>query len=171
MTIKFDFDPSDCRMFKMRTILRVPALRRSYLINTFGVPVIVLIAMLLFQDAFTTLYIIGLTVIAGLLGYWLFSYLSKQIIMRLPSKNAGVCGEHTLEIDDSGIRETSPVTEMSAAWRDIYSIEQDKRFIYVYVDTIFAFVIPKRSFATAKAADDFFNAAVDYYKTNKALLS
>lgn len=48
-------------------------------------------------------------------------------------------------------------------WSGVRSVEQDKEYIFVFVDSIMAYIIPKRSFASEKESLEFYHQAQIYF--------
>lgn len=91
----------------------------------------------------------------------------KGFIWIMPSNKPGLLGEHFIEITDAGLRETTAVNDSFYYWEGIQSIKQDSKYIYIFVNSIMAHIIPKRSFSTRQDAELFFKKAVEFRNKDK----
>ena len=76
----------------------------------------------------------GVGVLAGVL------ILAAQSFFR---RDRGVLGEHTLEITEEGLVESTDVNRSLANWRTLFRIRERGRYAYVYISDGNAHVIPK----------------------------
>jgi hypothetical protein len=83
--------------------------------------------------------------------------------MSYPDNKEGILGEHTVEINDSGIKDITQVSESMYKWNGVKSIEQSKDYIFIFVDSIQAYFIPKRSFSSEKDNVEFYHQAMIYF--------
>ena len=58
-------------------------------------------------------------------------------------RDTGVLGEHTLEITDEGLVESTEVNRSLANWRTSFRIHETSRYAYIYVSVGNAHVVPK----------------------------
>jgi hypothetical protein len=80
--------------------------------------------------------------------FWYFRFGSKVNVRRLKQiygdgKNAGVIGEHDLEILQDGIREMTVVNEQLTKYPGIERVEVTQTHVYIYIGPIYAYIIPK----------------------------
>ncbi len=64
----------------------------------------------------------------------------------LPSKNGSILGKKTFTITESGLLEESDSNTNLQKWQGIQSVESNDNSIFIFVDKIAAYVIPKRYF-------------------------
>lgn len=83
--------------------------------------------------------------IFGLL-YFGLGYLSLNLVGKLPSSNGAILGKRKFIISDTGLIEESDSNTNIQKWNSIKSIEQNNEFIFVFIDKIAAYIIPKRYF-------------------------
>lgn len=72
--------------------------------------------------------------------------------------NKGTLGQHELEIDDSGLVERTEVNETRHAWQGVERIVETDTHALIYISSMMAHVIPKRS-VTVGDADAFIACA------------
>lgn len=76
----------------------------------------------------------GVGILAGVL------ILAVQSFLR---RDRGVLGEHTLEITEEGLVESTEVNRSLANWRTLFRIKETGRYAYIYISEGQAHVIPK----------------------------
>lgn len=76
----------------------------------------------------------GVGILAGV------SIIAAQSILR---RDTGVLGEHTLEITDEGLLESTEVNRSLANWRTSFRIHETSRYAYIYISVGNAHVVPK----------------------------
>ena len=77
-------------------------------------------------------------------------------------ENSGVIGSHFLAIEPKGVSEKSAVGESTTNWIGVERIEQDEKYLFIYIGPLQAHIIPKRAFASGQEADEFFELAQSY---------
>jgi YcxB-like protein len=75
-------------------------------------------------------------------------YLSLSLTKRMPSKNGSVIGQKIYQILDEGFKEETDNSVNLVKWTGIKSIEQNSKYIFIFIDKIAAYIIPKRFFKT-----------------------
>ena len=97
------------------------------------------------------------------------SGLRKMMIRAMISgDNRGTFGHHTISIDENGLNERTEVNNSHWSWFGIETIEQTDDYIYIYISSLMAHIIPKRAFTNAEQADEFFSSAEIFLARCKA---
>lgn len=91
--------------------------------------------------------LIPLMVIFYFVGFYLLRY--------YPSKNGSILGEKTITINDKGLTEKSNESTTQISWKGIQSIEENNQAIYIFIDNVMAFIIPKRDFESKHHENQF----------------
>ena len=73
-------------------------------------------------------------------------------------KDRGVLGEHTLEITDDGLVESTEVNRALHNWRTAFRILETQHYIYVYVTATNVHIIPKNRLPIEGSINDFLAA-------------
>lgn len=169
MRVKFNIDRIDYWNFNKYTMLNIPKIRRNFILNMISVPIIILICLLFFKKSYdmTITVVFILTVIGGIIGDLLLIGIVKLQVMKIPYNKDGLMGEHTIEIDEKGVRETTAVNDGFHLWEGIHSIKQDKEYIYIFLDSILAHIIPKKAFNSVNEANEFYNKSVEFWQYRK----
>lgn len=110
------------------------------------------------------LIMILLTVIVGPLISLLLYKLTKNRIMQLPNLNSGTLGEHTIEINEAGLIEKTNVNDGFCSWAGVKDVLSNKYYIFIFIDTLMAHIIPKRAFSSEEEAENFYQSALTYWK-------
>lgn len=169
MTVKFDVNREDYWKYNRHAIFHTKQIRNSY-IKAYGLAAIVII-FIFYEFRKTTdmpatsfiLLCISATVIS-----LIFSYiLSKKRIMKVPSTSGGTICEHIIDINKTGISEKTKVNESHYEWNGILRIEQNKKYIYIFVDNNLGHIIPKRAFVSDNEANIFYHEANEYWHNSK----
>lgn len=88
----------------------------------------------------------GVGVLAGV------SIIGAQSFLR---RDTGVLGEHTLEITDEGLVESTEVNRSLANWRTLFRIHETSRYAYIYISLGNAHVVPKAKPPLEGSVPDF----------------
>ena len=76
------------------------------------------------------------------------------ILLSSKSKG-GVLGPHEFAIDENGIHEITPVNEGKYKWQGIHKVRTYGRYITFQISSSLFHIIPKRSFASDQAFQEF----------------
>lgn len=106
--------------------------------------------------------------------FWLFVYpvLRRKAVERQArrlyseGKNRDVIGNHILAIDKDGVTEISDVSESHIAWRGVEKIEENDKYVFLYIGSLIAHIIPKRAFLNKQEETEFTQLARTYYSEN-----
>ena len=99
-------------------------------------------------DMVMTAFIFGLI-------YFGLGYLSINLTGKLPSSNGSIIGKRKYIITNNGFVEESENNTNIQNWNSIKSIEQNREMIFIFVDKIAAYIIPKRYFKSQERVDEF----------------
>ncbi|WP_207420246.1 YcxB family protein [Desertivirga brevis] len=88
------------------------------------------------------------------IGTFVFQLLMLQVflppLMKLmghtPAKNGSILGKRVFRITDEGITEESENSTSFHKWKSVKSVDENDRSLFIFVDTIAAYIIPKRYF-------------------------
>ena len=137
----------------------------------FAVPgfLILLIIVLNINRINDILYLVT-QIVFILLVYFVLVLVSKQLRLRLikkiPSEQGGILGKHTFRISDEGIWESTEHNNNLTKWSGILSVETTNKFIFIFVDTHMAHIIPKRYFNSEDDSNYFINFVINIITGN-----
>lgn len=144
MKIRFNLTRSD--LFKLRTAALMSS--RPLL------AVLLLIAVFCAYSGFTAESVAGKAVAHKVcsaifetlivLGIGFFGGMLLNVLQCLTTKGRGVLGEHTLEIADEGLIETTEYNTSLHRWSGFHKLKQSHGFLWIYVTDTKAHVVPLR---------------------------
>jgi len=155
MEITIDLTREDYADFNKYWFLKKGLKKRIYvvIIFAFGLPffanseqpfemMFYLLSVLFYGMMFGILYLGGL---------YLMIYRTKK----LPSDNGSILGKKKYTITDEGLIEESENNVNIQKWNGIKSIEMNNTSIFIFVDNIAAYMIPKRFFNSVNDQENF----------------
>lgn len=74
----------------------------------------------------------------------------------LSKKNRTLTTEHTITLEEDGLREETAFTITKHTWAAVQRLRRSKTYIFIYIAANHAHVIPKRAFATEGEWDRFY---------------
>ena len=72
-------------------------------------------------------------------------------------KNADMLGKHSLRLDEEGLVIGSSLSEARTNYGAVEEVVETKEYIYIYVSSISAHIIPVRSFESVQQKDEWIN--------------
>ena len=81
--------------------------------------------------------------------------------MQKEGANKAIWGKHNITINDQELAETTEVGESRCRWSGVERVAENEDYIFIYVSTASAHVIPKRFFSSREQAEAFYQAAKD----------
>jgi hypothetical protein len=93
-------------------------------------------------------YVISVIIVGPLFALIYLGGMTISIFLtkRLPSENGLILGEKKYLITEEGLIEESENNKIIQKWNGIKSIETNKNSVFIFVDNIAAYIIPKRFF-------------------------
>ena len=89
--------------------------------------------------------------------YGLYSILTyhslRQTVKKYPDKDGSILGRKEYTISEEGFREVTEASEMLTKWKGIQKVEETEKHIFIFIDKISAFIIPKRYLPTSSCAE------------------
>lgn len=74
---------------------------------------------------------------------------------------------HQLMIDEAGVFESTEVNNSFTTWDGVRKIERNEEYLFIFINSIQAHVIPISAFISKDMADSFYNQAVDYLLSSR----
>ncbi|MEI4619745.1 YcxB family protein [Bacillus cereus] len=68
---------------------------------------------------------------------------------------SNLLGKHNLQIIDEGIIETNSGGETKRNWKGIEKVEENEAYIFIYVSSMSANIVPKTAFARENSKSEF----------------
>ena len=155
MEIKIEITREDFLEFNKYVLLK-NRLKRGFVIATIFILFWVII---LNYNKPLDLFSIIIELIIFYLGWGILIFLLYKInfqrIKKLPDQNGAILGNKTYIIQDDGFKEITESSETLTNWNGIKKITETKDYIYVFVDKIAAYIIPKRYLNEEKERNQF----------------
>jgi hypothetical protein len=105
--------------------------------------------------------VIGAAPFLLLLCAYLFN-VSKFKKLTIPNENGIVLGGKTLEFTPDGIKENSSLGHSFFAWTSVEEITENKGNIYIFIDKLYAVIVPASAFNAVEEAEEF-KALIEKY--------
>jgi hypothetical protein len=157
--VQYTVEERDYETFQWFHFKRSPTVRRSNVVSFLLIiaGVWMLVGLQTTDVAIRAVMTLGIGVVVCALMYSLMTGLiAAAIKSSLPSgAQNGILGDHSLSLDESGMRETTPVSETKYTWRGIEQLVRARAHVFVYTSPTAALIIPNRAFHNEQAIDDF----------------
>ena len=160
MKITFNLTKEDYWNFTKYDLLNNSKVRKYFLILMSIIVVVTII-----KDS-PIIFKIGLTAVEVILGYFVFMYILKKQTISFINNNKELLCDHTIEISEEGIKETTEEEEEFDYWKEIKSVEENKDYIFIFIDTDMTHIIPKRAFKDISESKKFYNNSIEYLNRN-----
>jgi hypothetical protein len=79
--------------------------------------------------------------------------------MKTEGANRGVWGQRTVTLSDEAVASESEFEQSRHRWAGVERVDETVAYIFIYVSTTSAHIVPKHCFATPEAAHAFYHAA------------
>jgi len=155
MQIKIEINRKDFLSFQKYVYFRT-RLRNSFIIAS--IFVIIWLFIINFNKPFDLLLLLVeafIFYVAWAILVFIIYKLNFIKIRKLPDEQGSILGEKTYIILEDRLREITEHGESIIKWRGIKRIAETKDYIYVFVDKIAAYILPKRCFHPEDNKDDF----------------
>lgn len=155
MELKIDLNRKDFLEFNKYVLFR-SRLKRTFIIST----IFILLSILILNfNKPLDLILIGIELIIFCIAWSILLFILYQLnfqrIKKLPDTNGSILGQKTYILQDDGLKEITETSETLTKWNGIKKIIETEEYIYVFVDKIAAYVIPKRYFSEEKERIEF----------------
>ena len=150
LQIKYEFEMDDWMALQKHHLQQSKPFKNSVLLITILVPVFfsLFLLMHLIRGEFNIIIAI---IFAVLSVFWLIFFPKRAMSIFLPrikrrlenGDNSSVLGWHTLTFTDKDILQIKPELETRIQWSGIQNVGVNDAYIFIYLTTISAIVIPK----------------------------
>ncbi|MGB7606678.1 MAG: YcxB family protein [Lutisporaceae bacterium] len=154
MKIEFNLTKEDYIAFNIHHIDNSPTIKRSLLIQRYGVSLIFLIVPFIFSRMSGVPWMLSLAVYGVIFLAWItyypkyFMYVTKKRVIRLIEEgdNSDILGTYSVTLTEEGVEQTSNSEESKSSWNAIQRIEETPDYFYIYISAINAYLVPIRAF-------------------------
>lgn len=175
MQIHYQLTIEDVLAFNQYHFRTSKRLRRSYYLSQVWMILGALAAAILWSKRGVSFRLLEFLIVSVVLVIfyrlyyaWWISHSAKRLFTE--GKNKGVLGNHIFAIDADGILEISDVGETRTVWSGVERIEENDEYMFLYVGSFHAHIIPKRAFMSENEASRFFQLAQAYHTENLRLI-
>ena len=163
MRIKYNLTEDDYINFNMYHLKKSDSLKKSIMINRFLTPVIFLIMPFVLGKISNIPFWYWAVVFVLIYILWVAFYeknlykINKKRIIKMLKENSneGLLGEKILDIDGEYIKSISDVRESTIHIKVIKNIIEDNDYIFIYLNSVEAIIVPLRAFKNNKEKDKF----------------
>ncbi|MFI2859055.1 YcxB family protein [Paenibacillus sp. JSM ZJ436] len=160
MEVHVDLHKEDFWRFNRYVMFHMPKYRTMMLSALISVPLLSI--LLLRFSSFDWVYSVVVGVLIGILCDLLFVYRIKSRTMSMVKHNEGILGERTITVDRTAVHESNDKTQLRYDWSGIHDLRRDRDYLYIFVNSMQAVIIPKRSFGSPEAEQSYVKAVEDY---------
>jgi len=169
MELNYTLTFQDILAFNDYVAERFPKRRKMFWFMLLSVPIISLFISLLF-GAFSWEIFLG-TLIFWIIFSVFYHKWGEKIFrhwyIKIMLKDSNLNGQRTIQFDEHGINSEMNGAISKYTWNLVQNIEQNDKYIFVFLDRIRAEIIPKRFFKTADDSIIFYNKIIDFWKSVK----
>lgn len=135
--------------------------KKSFLVNFIVWLLVAIVFMFIFQAMgnkrfnfdYTTAFIVLLPVTVGVVIY--FYEMRKLQRNVLPENDGFLFSESTVEINEEGLKATKSNAQSFFSWNSIVSVRENEGDFYLFLDNMYAIIIPSSAFSGIEQADEF----------------
>ncbi|MGE8082038.1 YcxB family protein [Peribacillus loiseleuriae] len=163
MELKYEMTKDDHLAFNLHYVKHSKTIKQSLFMQRFLVPIIFLIL------PFVLFWMIGEFLIGFFITFALISivwivfypkYFYGHIIRNVKKvlnegSNDNLLGQHVFISTEDGFIEKSRVGETKIGWSSIERIEENEDYFFLFISTMNAYIVPKRSFPDKASQEDF----------------
>jgi hypothetical protein len=165
LEIEYEFREKDLIHYNEKQFESSPDVQKRYRQNRLIVPgIIVIIGMFYWSyygDKISSLYVILLGLGWALVSPSVLRWdLRRQVLINYSDKEKlAMFGQYKLTIEPKALLEKSPSGKNKMEWKELLRVEQDEKYLYIYVDVGTALIIPRET--VSKGNLDEFAKQVD----------
>lgn len=165
MEITYTISRDDYWQFRWFYILHRQAHRRTLVLD-FLAGTLLAAAIAWRLDASTMVIVISAPLIGAL---FLVAALQvkRKLVMDLPREGGDILGERFLRVDADGVVERTKTRHTLTQWSGILDVAVNRNYIFIFVDTDHAVIVPKRAFQKPPDAQAFVDEAMAHSKASK----
>ena len=163
MRIKYNLTEDDYINFNMYHLKNSDTLKKSIMINRYVTPLIFLIIPFVLRKISNIPFWYWAVVFVITYILWVVLYeknlykINKKRILKMLKENSneGLVGEKILDIDGEYIKSKSYARESTIHIKAIKNIKEDDNYIFIYINSIEAIIIPLSVFKNKEEKDNF----------------
>lgn len=154
MKIEYNLIKDDYIEFNMHYIDTSRTVKRTLLIQQYGVGLVFLIIPYFFSKLVGTPMTLSYIVYGAVFLAWILYYpryfisVTKRRIIKMIDENgdSSIYGMQSIALTETGIEQESNTGESRTSWSGIERIDETPEYIYIYIGTMNAYLVPNRAF-------------------------
>lgn len=167
ITVEFERTVEDTIEFNVFHMSHSPSIRQRALFAQIIVAVLVFIVslavgyLLNLDKRALTYFDYALFLVLSVASFFIFPYLNKAEVIRGLHKatkegdNKAILGHQTISLTPEHLFVKTPGSESKYTWASIDKIVQNDKYIFLYISSISAIVVPKKAFSTENELQEF----------------
>jgi hypothetical protein len=167
--VEYDLTKEDYIAFNMHYLDHSPIIKRSLFIQRYVVALVFLAFPFIFSNMSGVPLLLPLIVYGAIFIAWIVYYpryfkaTTKKRILRMidEGSNDNLFGPRSMILSESGVEEISDHGESRSSWRSIEKIDETVDYIYIYISSINAYLVPIRAFEGRTQKDEFLQRLKD----------
>jgi len=168
MQLTYNISREDIWQFTKFVAFHWPGPRLNAITNLLALPLVFF--MILWPDRSPLVVALPLSLATGIIGIVVSLWLWKKQTKALPSDKGDQLGERILNVDARGIHTKSSRAEDHYQWGGVLEVAENPAYIFVFVDTLKAHIIPKRAFSQPQDAKEFIESLLSFWKSGQTTL-
>ena len=157
MKISFELTMDDWMAFQEHYLSQSKQFKQSKIFVIVMLPVIFFIFSLFqYFEGDLNYYTLAIYIVISL--FWIFLYpkrfdkscLKKTKKMLEEGNNSALLGKHDIEFSDDSFFVKEPGSEYKTNWSAINKIEENEKYIFIYITSVSACILPKFKFGDKK---------------------
>lgn len=161
--VEYNLTKEDYIAFNMHHMDHSPTVKRSLFIQRYVVALVFLAFPFIFSSISRAPLLLSFIVYGAIFIAWILYYpryfmaTTKKRILRMidEGSNANLFGPRSMTLNESGVEEISEHGESKSSWRSIEKIDETADYIYIYISSINAYLVPIRAFEGRTQKDEF----------------
>ncbi|GEK91235.1 YcxB family protein [Alkalibacterium kapii] len=165
MKLEYELTEEDYLNFNIYHSRKSPSIKKKIFIQRIMGPIIFMITPFVVTNFSDIPLWYWLTIFIFMSIVW-FIYYPKYVNWELKKgvekmleegNNENLFDRKSLTITEEGLREVSSIGSSNVSWDKINSVDETKEYIYVYISSLSAHIIPKRAFNDPNEQKNFLN--------------
>lgn len=170
ITLNYELTHEDYIEFNVYHVAHSEIMRRSLILIRFGVPILlVFIPFLLAKLTVIPFRYWMITLsIAALIHIWSYpKYADKTLRKKISKmlkegKSKSLLGQMKMTISENGIWNVYAHTESKSSWDVVERIVVTTKYVYIYIGSVAAYIVPFRAFSVAEEKSQFIDALTNF---------
>jgi hypothetical protein len=163
LKVEFNLTKDDYIAFNMYYLENSATIKRTLFIHRYFVSLVFLVLPFLLAAVSDVPFMIwlvlyGLAFILWIIFYprYFMSITKKRIIKMIDEgKNSHMFGFRSITLTETGVEETKEHGESKTAWSSIEKVEELQDYLYIFVGSLNAYIVPDRAFDNDEQKNEF----------------